>query len=144
MESRLPVSLSLHRTTCCQGDEPGRLNARHTACKKSLPERRPNMQDPELDELKKEFLSEALDKVREMKNALDDGRSSDAIERVAYIAHQLKGAGGSYGYQRISSEAAQIEKTIESANKSEPPEPAIRQHVANLQEEIDQRFRELS
>ena len=102
------------------------------------------MQDPELDELKKEFLTEALDKVREMKNALEDSGSSQAIERVAYIAHQLKGAGGSYGYQRISSEAAQIEKTIESSSESDRTEPVIRQHVANLQEEIDQRFRELS
>ena len=101
------------------------------------------MQDPELDELKKEFLTEALDKVREMQAALDDAKSSDAIERVAYIAHQLKGAGGSYGYQRISSEAAQIEKTIESSTEADATEPEIRQHVANLAEEIDQRFREL-
>jgi HPt (histidine-containing phosphotransfer) domain-containing protein len=102
------------------------------------------MHDPELDELKKEFLTEALDKVREMQSALDGGESPDAIERVAYIAHQLKGAGGSYGYQRISSEAAQIEKSIEALGGGGNPDPAIRQHVANLQEEIDQRYRELS
>ena len=101
------------------------------------------MHDPELDELKKEFLTEALDKVREMQSALDGDDSAGAIERVAYIAHQLKGAGGSYGYQRISSEAAQIEKTIEALSGG-GSDPAIRQHVANLQEEIDQRFRELS
>ena len=103
-----------------------------------------SMQDPELDELKKEFLTEALDKVREMQTALDDGTSSDAIERVAYIAHQLKGAGGSYGYQRISSEAAQIEKTIESSTGTDRTEPEIRQHVANLADEINERYRELS
>ncbi|MGZ8868854.1 MAG: Hpt domain-containing protein [Thermoanaerobaculia bacterium] len=102
------------------------------------------MQDPELDELKKEFLTEALDKVREMQSALDGDKSSDAIERVAYIAHQLKGAGGSYGYQRISSEAAQLEKTIEGLSSAGSSDPAIRQHVANLEEEIDQRYRELS
>lgn len=102
------------------------------------------MHDPELDELKKEFLTEALDKVREMQSALEDSGSSDAIERVAYIAHQLKGAGGSYGYQRISSEAAQIEKTIESPAGTDRMDPAIRQHVANLADEISERFRELS
>jgi HPt (histidine-containing phosphotransfer) domain-containing protein len=102
------------------------------------------MQDPELDELKKEFLTEALDKVREMQTALEDQKSADAIERVAYIAHQLKGAGGSYGYQRISSEAAQIEKTIESSTGTDRTEPAIRQHVDNLADEINERFRELS
>lgn len=103
-----------------------------------------SMQDPELDELKKEFLTEALDKVREMQTALDDKKSSDAIERVAYIAHQLKGAGGSYGYQRISSEAAQIEKTIEASTGTDRTDPVIRQHVTNLADEINQRFRELS
>ena len=102
------------------------------------------MQDPELDELKKEFLTEALDKVREMQSALDGDKSSDAIERVAYIAHQLKGAGGSYGYQRISSVAAQLEKTIEAVSHAGSADPAIRQHVASLQEEIDQRYRELT
>ena len=103
-----------------------------------------SMQDPELDELKKEFLTEALDKVREMQSALDDGKSSDAIDRIAYIAHQLKGSGGSYGYQRISSEAAEIEKTIESSTGTDRTDPVIRQHVANLADEINQRFRELS
>lgn len=102
------------------------------------------MHDPELDELKKEFLTEALDKVREMRSALEAASPSDAIERVAYIAHQLKGAGGSYGYQRISSEAAQLEKTIEALSGAGSSDPAIRQHVANLEKEIDQRYRELS
>ena len=100
------------------------------------------MMDPELDELRREFLTEAQDKVREMQAALE----GDGLDRVAYIAHQLKGSGGSYGYQRISSEAAEIEKVVESieGNGSQSVAPAIRQHVINLREEIDLRTRELS
>ena len=98
--------------------------------------------DPELDELRREFLTEAQDKVREMQAALE----GDGLDRVAYIAHQLKGSGGSYGYQRISSEAAEIEKVVESieGNGSQSVAPAIRQHVINLREEIDLRTRELA
>lgn len=68
------------------------------------------MVDHELNELRREFLDEARDKVAEMESALGgvDGR-----DRLAYLAHQLKGSGGSYGYQRISEDAAELEKAIE-------------------------------
>lgn len=97
------------------------------------------MVDPELDALKLEFLTEAQEKVRDMEAAL--GQGDGALDRVAYIAHQLKGSGGSYGYQRISSEAAAIEKAVESdADANEE----IRKHVQELHDEIDRRTRELS
>jgi len=76
------------------------------------------MVDRELDELKREFLSEAEGKVREMQTALDVGRNSDSLQRLGYLAHQLKGSGGSYGYQRISADAAEIEKAIETVSNS--------------------------
>ncbi|HEX6177410.1 MAG TPA: Hpt domain-containing protein [Thermoanaerobaculia bacterium] len=100
------------------------------------------MVDPELDELKREFLTEAQDKVREIQSAIERGRSPEVLNRVAYIAHQLKGSGGSYGYQRISSEAAEIEKAVES--DGEAVDTRIKQHVSALREEIDRRTAELS
>ncbi len=104
------------------------------------------MVDRELDELKREFLSEAEGKVREMQTALDVGRNSDSLQRLGYLAHQLKGSGGSYGYQRISADAAEIEKAIETvSNSGLDPRVAekIKQHVVSLQTEIDRRAREL-
>lgn len=97
------------------------------------------MVDHELDELKREFLAEAEEKVREMQTALDGG---NALDRVAYLAHQLKGSGGSYGYQRISADAAEIEKAVEAGGNSMPLD-IVRTHVKNLQMEIDRAAKEL-
>lgn len=102
------------------------------------------MVDPELDALKREFLTEAQDKVDEIQKALSDGNSPEALDRVAYIAHQLKGSGGSYGYERISTEAAEIEKAVEAGTPHETVQRRIQQHVSNLTDEIDRRSRELA
>jgi HPt (histidine-containing phosphotransfer) domain-containing protein len=97
------------------------------------------MVDLELDELKREFLAEAAEKVREMLEKVDD--SSDAgRERLTYLAHQLKGSGGSYGFQRISDEATGLEKALENGRNEE----RIQQYVVNLRSEIERRLRELS
>lgn len=104
------------------------------------------MVDHELDELKREFLVEAEEKVREMQTALASGRNPESLERLGYLAHQLKGSGGSYGYQRISADAAEIEKAVESVDGSElnsTAEKKIQEHVGNLQSEIETRVREL-
>src|SRR6266508_2521112 len=116
---------------------------RHIACNGRVGT---TMVDQELDELKREFLSEAEGKVREMQTALDGGRDRDALHRLGYLAHQLKGSGGSYGYQRISADAAEIEKAIESVSNGAIDarlEQKILQHVGNLRAEIDRRAREL-
>ena len=100
--------------------------------------------DHELDELKREFLDEARDKVVEMQTALDRVGDGDSLERLAYLAHQLKGSGGSYGYQRISKDAAELEKIVESmAGGGSPQEAKIQQYVLNLRSEIDRAAREL-
>jgi HPt (histidine-containing phosphotransfer) domain-containing protein len=105
------------------------------------------MVDHELDELKREFLDEARDKVVEMASALEGSVTPESIERLTYLAHQLKGSGGSYGYQRISTDAAELEKALETVaddQKLLPAlEPKIQQHVVNLRAEIDRRAREL-
>lgn len=104
------------------------------------------MVDPELDELRREFLGEAADKVREIQASLDGGHDSASLDRLAYLAHQLKGAGGSYGYERISLEAAAIEKaaeTIAAGGRSNGIASALAQHVSDLSAEIEERKREL-
>jgi HPt (histidine-containing phosphotransfer) domain-containing protein len=105
------------------------------------------MVDHELDDLKREFLAEAEEKVREMQGALEAERSPDSLERLAYLAHQLKGSGGSYGYGKISADAAEIEKAVESlvdVQNDVRIEERIQQHVIELRSEIDRRLKELA
>ena len=101
------------------------------------------MVDLELDELKREFLAEADEKVREIESKIGD-RAPESLERVSYLAHQLKGSGGSYGFQRISTDSAELEDAIERLAKGEAMDETIRQHAANLRSEIDRRSRELA
>ena len=105
------------------------------------------MVDLELDELKREFLAEAEEKVAEMQSALEGERSDSSLQRLAYLAHQLKGSGGSYGYQRISAEAAEIEKDVETLTGAAGDtrlEERIQEHVISLRSEIDRRSKELA
>lgn len=101
--------------------------------------------DPELDELKREFLTEATEKVREIQEALENKANSEAVDRLAYLSHQLKGAGGSYGYERISAEAAEIEKAAEriAAGDGANINGSLQQHVINLRAEVQKGLREL-
>jgi HPt (histidine-containing phosphotransfer) domain-containing protein len=102
------------------------------------------MVDQELIDLKREFLAEAQEKVREMQSALSGDRSSATLDRLAYLAHQLKGSGGSYGYQRISTDAAAIEKAIERITAGDgSQDAAIKEYVVSLGAEIDLRASEL-
>ncbi len=97
------------------------------------------MVDPELDELRREFLAEAEAKVREIEAAVD----SATIDRVTYLAHQLKGSGGSYGFKRISSVAAELEKTAEKLGADGDP-AKLRECTGSLRAEIEERARELA
>jgi HPt (histidine-containing phosphotransfer) domain-containing protein len=103
--------------------------------------------DPEFDELKREFLAEADEKVREIQGKLDGDRGPQALERLVYLAHQLKGSGGSYGFQRISTDAEELEKAVELLNnggQNDRLEERIQQHAVNLRAEVDRRTRELA
>ncbi len=104
------------------------------------------MVDPELDELRREFLAEADEKVREIEAKVAD-RSPASVERLVHLAHQLKGSGGSYGFQVISDEATELEKAVEElASSGDASEVATRiaHHAAKLRGEIDRRVRELA
>ena len=106
------------------------------------------MVDYELNELKREFLDEAREKVVEMQSTVDGGsRDGASLDRLAYLAHQLKGSGGSYGYQQISDDAAELEKAVESLASQNGDgaslDEKIRRHVTNLLNEIDNAVKEL-
>jgi HPt (histidine-containing phosphotransfer) domain-containing protein len=103
------------------------------------------MVDHELDELRREFLDEAREKVGEMESVLGDTKR-ETLERLAYLAHQLKGSGGSYGYQRISTDAAELEKVVESIVEGDGASLAgkLQEHVGNLKTEIEARAKELA
>lgn len=106
--------------------------------------------DPEFDELKREFLAEAGEKVKEMGSFLATAQgtapSSKGLERMSYLAHQLKGAGGSYGYPTISTYAAALEETLEALTTSSTAELSsdITRHIQNLASEVDRRSKELA
>lgn len=96
------------------------------------------MVDHELNELRREFLDEARDKVAEMQSAIAEERSASTLERVSYLAHQLKGSGGSYGFQRISADAAELEKAIERNGDGD-----LARYVTNLSNAVESAAREL-
>ena len=96
------------------------------------------MVDYELNELRREFLDEARGKVDEMQSAIAGGKTPETLERLAYLAHQLKGSGGSYGYQRISADAAELEKAVESGDGAD-----LSRYVTSLRSEIDRASAEL-
>jgi len=104
------------------------------------------MVDPELDELRREFLAETVAKVREIEEKAGGDRSAQSIERLTYLAHQLKGSGGSYGFERISAEAAEIEKIAERIAAGDDVASLgekLRQHAESLRAEVEQRSKEL-
>ena len=120
--------------------------SRLTAHRVQTPHSWERIVDFEFDELKREFLTEAEEKVVEMQAKLDE-RSPQALERLTYLAHQLKGSGGSYGFERISTDAAELEKAAEllvDGGQDDRLEEQIQLHVVNLRAEIQRRSRELA
>jgi HPt (histidine-containing phosphotransfer) domain-containing protein len=65
----------------------------------------PLREDPELADLVAEFVAELPQRVGAMERAAAGG----AWEEVRRLAHQLKGAGGSYGFPAISAAAREVE-----------------------------------
>lgn len=101
--------------------------------------------DPEFDELKREFLAEAQTKIDEIASLLSGADGPTSRERMLYLAHQLKGAGGSYGFARISTEAAAIETVLEriANDPTDDQTQELRSRIRNTGEEISQRLEEL-
>ena len=64
--------------------------------------------DPDILEIVQEFAAELPDRVAEIQASLASGESSG----LQTIAHQLKGAGGGYGFQQITDSAAALEHAV--------------------------------
>ncbi|HEY2092429.1 MAG TPA: Hpt domain-containing protein [Thermoanaerobaculia bacterium] len=104
------------------------------------------MVDRELEALKREFLAEAKAKVGEIAAAIGNGRDSESLDRLAYLAHQLKGSGGSYGYASISDDAAEIERAVEqitAGDDRDAGEATLRTKIESLRSAVDSAAAEL-
>ena len=79
-------------------------------------------EDPDLREIVELFLEEMPDRVSKLLDRLD---ASD-WDGLHHVAHQLKGAAGSYGFQPVSCLAGEVLKAIRESK----PEEEICQAVA--------------
>ncbi len=80
--------------------------------------------DPEMAELIADFLQEIPGRLEAIEEAIGQGDH----ERVAAIAHQLKGAGGGYGFPPISDAAAALER----AARAEADHERVRANASAL------------
>ncbi|MBL8890761.1 MAG: Hpt domain-containing protein [Planctomycetaceae bacterium] len=80
--------------------------------------------DQEMLPLIEHFVCRLIDKSDRMFELLKSRR----FDEIAQLAHQLKGAGGSYGYPTLSDAA----RAVEFSAKQEPEVENIRNLIANL------------
>lgn len=72
--------------------------------------------DPSMAEIIGEFVAELPERVSAIRDAV---RLGDTV-KVRRIAHQLKGAGGGYGFPIISEAAAAVEQRLTTTGGPEP------------------------
>jgi HPt (histidine-containing phosphotransfer) domain-containing protein len=72
--------------------------------------------DPDMAELVELFVAELPTRVKAMQDALDR-RQVDSLKRSA---HQLKGAGGGYGFASIGAAAGKLESLLVSLSTTNP------------------------
>lgn len=70
--------------------------------------------DPDIMEIVQEFAAELPGRAR----MLEDSFAGGDLEQVRTIAHQLKGAGGGYGFPQITEAAARLEAGVKEAAES--------------------------
>jgi HPt (histidine-containing phosphotransfer) domain-containing protein len=64
--------------------------------------------DPDMLEIVREFAAELPDRVGELERCLEAGD----LAQLQTMAHQLKGAGGGYGFSPITEQAASLEHAL--------------------------------
>ena len=64
--------------------------------------------DPDMAEIVREFASELAERVEALEACLQSGD----YEQLRTLAHQLKGAGGGYGYPLITESCGALEQAI--------------------------------
>lgn len=82
--------------------------------------------DPDLAELVVTFAHELPERAKAIEQAL---RSAD-LERLTTLAHQLKGAAGSYGFPAITNAAAAVVKAVRSGRPLEQLAAEVNECVA--------------
>jgi HPt (histidine-containing phosphotransfer) domain-containing protein len=73
--------------------------------------------DPDMQEILDLFVQEMPSRVGELLGSLEKGE----LERLGRVAHQLKGAGGGYGFNVISDVAGALEKSVHTL-RAQPTE----------------------
>ena len=75
--------------------------------------------DPDMMEIVREFVDEAPERADQLEALLQ----ADDLPALQTLAHQLKGAGGGYGFPQITEAAASLEQALsESAEPSQVKE----------------------
>ena len=80
--------------------------------------------DPDLGELVEMFVEEMPDRIQTLEQAFASGD----LEGLRRAAHQMKGAGGSYGFDQITPPAASLEASL----KNSEPEAQVEQLLQDL------------
>jgi HPt (histidine-containing phosphotransfer) domain-containing protein len=80
--------------------------------------------DPDMLELVQGFAAELPGRAQDLESRLDQG----ALEDLQRLAHQLKGAGGGYGFPQITEAAASLEQALKEGS----PESAIKDRTRLL------------
>ena len=80
--------------------------------------------DPDMLEIVREFASELPERISRIESLLASGAWPD----LQTLAHQLKGAGGGYGFASITEFAARLEQALKSGSA----EPLVKERAAEL------------
>lgn len=84
--------------------------------------------DPEMREILELFVQEMPARITELEASWANGE----LDKVGRLAHQLKGAGGGYGFPVISDAAAALEQSIKGLDGA--PTGAV---LASMKEQVD-------
>lgn len=89
-----------------------------------------------LERLKREYLEQLPDTIRELRKDAEDLAAGelDARDRLARKLHQLAGSGGSHGVPELSRKARELEQLLATTN---PPPKDIGGRLAAGLEELD-------
>jgi HPt (histidine-containing phosphotransfer) domain-containing protein len=80
--------------------------------------------DPDMMEIVLEFAAELPERANEIERVLAAGD----FDQLKTLAHQLKGAGGGYGFPKITEVAGELEHSLKEGTRGEP----IKAHCAAL------------
>src|SRR5262245_20932273 len=84
--------------------------------------------DPDMLEIVREFAAELPARANELEGTLASGD----MKALKTLAHQLKGAGGGYGFDAITQTAAKLEHALKEGES----EAIVKEHCASLCETL--------